>query len=115
MFVICIFIQIGMYFERILIVAGYLSRPELSFNWVNYTPHAPEILITMGTFAFLALLYVVFTRVVPIIPVWEVYEGQAMQKYAANWSCGGLQHARNRTRREVMAHFMLLVCSITSQ
>jgi molybdopterin-containing oxidoreductase family membrane subunit len=79
MFVICIFIQIGMYLERVLIVAGSLSRTELPFNWTNYTPHAPEILITIGTLAFLGFLYVVWTRFVPIIPTWEVYEGQAMQ------------------------------------
>jgi len=33
----------------------------------------------VATFGFLALLYVIWTRVVPIIPVWEVYEGQALQ------------------------------------
>ncbi len=79
MFVVCLFIQVGMYLERVLIVAGFLSRNELRFNWVNYTPHAPEILITTGTLAFLGFLYILFTRVVPIIPLWEVYEGQAMQ------------------------------------
>ncbi|MGQ9848481.1 MAG: NrfD/PsrC family molybdoenzyme membrane anchor subunit [Aggregatilineaceae bacterium] len=80
MLVIGIFIQIGMYIERVLIVAGSLSRNELPFNWVNYTPHWPEVTITIGTLAFLGLLYALFTRVVPIIPVWEVYEGQAMQR-----------------------------------
>lgn len=79
MFVIGILIQIGMYVERVLIVAGSLSRNELSFNWVNYTPHWPEVTVTLGALAFLGLLYMVFTRFVPIIPVWEVYEGQAMQ------------------------------------
>lgn len=79
MFVIGILIQIGMYVERVLIVAGSLSRSELSFNWVNYTPHWPEVTVTLGALAFLGLLYMVFTRFVPIIPVWEVYEGQAMQ------------------------------------
>jgi len=33
----------------------------------------------VATFAFLGLLYILWTRVVPIIPVWEVYEGQALQ------------------------------------
>jgi Ni/Fe-hydrogenase subunit HybB-like protein len=79
MFVICIFVQIGMYIERILIVAATLSRNELAFNWVDYVPRPPEIIITVGTLAFLGLLYTLFTRLVPIIPVWEVYEGQAMQ------------------------------------
>lgn len=80
MFVIGILVQVGMYVERVLIVAGSLSRNELSFNWVNYTPHWPEVTVTVGTLAFLGLLYMVFTRFVPIIPVWEVYEGQAMQE-----------------------------------
>ena len=80
MLVICIFIQIGMYLERALIVPGFLSRNELTFNWVAYTPRWPEITITIGTFAFLSLMYVVFTRFVPLIPVWEVYEKQALQK-----------------------------------
>lgn len=79
MVVICVFIQIGMYIERVLIVAGFLSRNELRFNWVNYTPHLPEVIITIGSFAFLALMYTLFSRIAPIIPVWEVYEGQAMQ------------------------------------
>ena len=79
MFVIGLFIQIGMYLERVLIVAGFLSRNELPFNWVAYTPQLPEILITVGVLAFLGLLYVIFTRFVPIIPIWEVYEGQALQ------------------------------------
>jgi len=79
MLVIALFVQIGMYLERVLIVSGFLSRNELPFNWVNYTPRWPELLITVATFAFLALLYLVWTRVVPIIPVWEVYEGQALQ------------------------------------
>ena len=42
-------------------------------------PRAPEIMITIGALAFLGLMYTLFTRVAPIIPVWEVYEGQAMQ------------------------------------
>lgn len=79
MFVICVAVQIGMYLERILIVPGFLSRSELPFNWVNYTPHLPEILITIGTFGLLSFLYILWTRIVPIIPVWEVHEGQAFQ------------------------------------
>ena len=79
MLVIAIFIQIGMYIERVVIVAGMLSRSELPFNWVDYVPRAPEILITIGALAFLGLMYTLFTRIAPIIPVWEIYEGQAMQ------------------------------------
>ncbi|NLX08086.1 MAG: polysulfide reductase NrfD [Chloroflexi bacterium] len=80
MLVIAVFVQIGMYLERVLIVSGFLSRNELPFNWINYTPNWPEILITIGTFGFMALLYILWTRVVPIIPLWEVHEGQSRQR-----------------------------------
>jgi molybdopterin-containing oxidoreductase family membrane subunit len=79
LFIVCIFVQIGMYLERVLIIPGSLGRSELPYNWVNYTPHWPEVTITIATFGFMALLYVLFTRVFPIIPLWEVYEGQALQ------------------------------------
>ncbi|NDJ75699.1 MAG: polysulfide reductase NrfD [Chloroflexi bacterium] len=79
MVVICLLIQVGMYLERILIVSGFLSRNELPFNWVDYVPRWPEIVITVGALGFLGLLYALWTRVIPIIPVWEVYEGQATQ------------------------------------
>jgi Ni/Fe-hydrogenase subunit HybB-like protein len=80
MFVVCVFVQIGMYIERTLIVEGMLSRNELRFDWVNYTPHLTETLITVGAFGAVAFLYLLFTRIAPIIPVWEVYAGQTRQK-----------------------------------
>jgi molybdopterin-containing oxidoreductase family membrane subunit len=80
LFIVCLFVQVGMYIERILIVPGMLSRNELPFNWINYTPHWPELAITACTFAFLAFLYTLWTRFVPIIPLWEVHEGQALQE-----------------------------------
>ncbi len=79
LFTVAVLIQIGMYLERILIVAAFLSRNELPFNWVDYVPRLPEVLITVGAMAFLILMYTLFTRIAPIIPVWEVYEGQAVQ------------------------------------
>jgi Ni/Fe-hydrogenase subunit HybB-like protein len=80
MFVVCVFVQIAMFVERALIVEGMLARNELRFNWVNYTPHLPEILMTVGAFGVVAFMYLVFTRLAPIVPVWEVYEGQTLQK-----------------------------------
>ena len=37
----------------------------------HYLPALPEILITVACFAGLFLLYAVFTRFFPIIPIWE--------------------------------------------
>jgi molybdopterin-containing oxidoreductase family membrane subunit len=78
LFFICVFVQIGMYLERYLIVAVTLGVNELPFSWGRYPPHLPETLITIGAFALVGFLYVLFSRIVPLIPVWEVYEGQVL-------------------------------------
>jgi Ni/Fe-hydrogenase subunit HybB-like protein len=79
LFIICVFVQIGMYIERYLIVAVTLGRNEMPFAWGTYIPHLPETLITIGAFAMVAFLYILVSRIVPLIPVWEVQEGQLMQ------------------------------------
>jgi len=76
---VCIFVQIGMYLERYLIVNVSLGQNELPFSWGVYVPHLPEILVTIGSFALVAFLYTLFSRIIPLIPVWEIQEGQMLQ------------------------------------
>ena len=75
LFLITIGINIGMYLERFIIVTGYLRINNLPFDWGTYKPSI-EVPIFIGTVAFFALLYVLASRVIPLIPVWEVIEGQ---------------------------------------
>jgi hypothetical protein len=67
-----------MYIERYLIVPTTLGRNELPFDWGIYVPHLPESLITLGAFALVGFLYVLISRIIPLIPVWEVLEGQML-------------------------------------
>ena len=76
--VICIFVQIGMYLERYLIIPVMSGRNELPFDWGTYIPRL-ETLITVASFALVAFLYLLFSRVFPLIPVWEILEGQILQ------------------------------------
>jgi molybdopterin-containing oxidoreductase family membrane subunit len=78
LFVVALLVNVGMYLERVIIVPLTLARNELPFSWGVYTLRLPETMITIGTFCFLFLAYMIFTRVFPIIPLWEVYEGQAL-------------------------------------
>jgi Ni/Fe-hydrogenase subunit HybB-like protein len=75
LFLITIGINIGMYLERYIIVTGFLRINALPFDWGTYTPTI-EIPVFIGTVALFALLYVLASRVIPLIPVWEVIEGQ---------------------------------------
>ena len=69
-------VNVGMFTERALIVIGSLQRNDLPFNWGTYRPTWVEISIIAMTFAGFALLYPLFSRIIPFVPVWEIKEGR---------------------------------------
>jgi Ni/Fe-hydrogenase subunit HybB-like protein len=69
-------INVGMFLERYIIVTGFLRRNHLPFNWGDYSPSVVEISIVAGSLCAFLLLYALLSRLVPLIPVWEVREGQ---------------------------------------
>jgi len=69
-------VNVGMFTERALIVIGSLQRNDIPFNWGTYRPTWVEISIVAMTFAGFALLYTVFSRIIPFVPVWEIKEGR---------------------------------------
>jgi molybdopterin-containing oxidoreductase family membrane subunit len=69
-------VNVGMYTERVLIVMGNLQRNYLPFVWGSYKPTWVEISIVAMTFAGFILLYTLFSRIVPYVPVWEIKEGR---------------------------------------
>jgi Ni/Fe-hydrogenase subunit HybB-like protein len=78
MLVIAIFVQIGMYLERYLIIPVSLGYNELPFSWGIYIPRT-GVILTIAAFAFVVLGYLVFSRFFPLIPAWEILEGQILQ------------------------------------
>jgi Ni/Fe-hydrogenase subunit HybB-like protein len=73
--IIGLLINVGKYFEDYVIVPVSLTINRMPFSWRYYFPRV-EILLTIGTVALFSLLYMIATRIVPVIPVWEVQEGQ---------------------------------------
>jgi Ni/Fe-hydrogenase subunit HybB-like protein len=69
-------VNVGMFTERALIVIGSLQRNDMPFNWGMYRPTWVEISIVAMTFAGFALLYTLFSRIIPFVPVWEIKEGR---------------------------------------
>jgi Ni/Fe-hydrogenase subunit HybB-like protein len=65
-------VVIGMWLERFLIIVPSLSHKYLPYSWGTYRPTWVEITITAGTFAGMALLYMLFAKTVPIISIWEL-------------------------------------------
>ncbi len=71
-----IFVMIGMWLERYLIVVPTLINPRLPIARGVYYPTWVELSLTAGCFAAFILLYALFSKVFPIISVWEIREGR---------------------------------------
>jgi molybdopterin-containing oxidoreductase family membrane subunit len=69
-------VLVGMWLERFLIIVPSLANKALPYSWGRYEPQPIEIVITIATFAAMALLYVLFAKVVPVISVWEMKVGE---------------------------------------
>ncbi|HKZ44494.1 MAG TPA: NrfD/PsrC family molybdoenzyme membrane anchor subunit [Anaerolineales bacterium] len=74
-FTIGLLINIAMYIERYVIIPISLTINRMPFTWKSYIPGV-EIWLTLGTFAFFILLYMMASKIIPLVPVWEVQEGQ---------------------------------------
>jgi molybdopterin-containing oxidoreductase family membrane subunit len=76
MFWTCVLVNIGMWLERFLIVIpGLLRRSHMTFDWGSYHPSIIEIAIVVETFAFVALGMLLFAKVFPLVPLFDVKEG----------------------------------------
>ena len=76
LFTIGLLINVGMWFERYIIIPVSLTINRMPFTWKLYIPRV-EIVLGIGTLAFFILIYMIASRLVPMVPVWEVQEGQA--------------------------------------
>ena len=65
-------VLIGMWLERFLIIIPTLSFGRLPAAWGRYSPTWVEISITVSTFAAMAVLYLIFAKLFPIISIWEL-------------------------------------------
>jgi molybdopterin-containing oxidoreductase family membrane subunit len=74
MWVISILINVGMWFERYVIIMTGLSHEYNPVSWGNYTPNVVELTILVGSFAWFLMWFLLFIRVFPVIAINEVKE-----------------------------------------
>jgi Ni/Fe-hydrogenase subunit HybB-like protein len=75
LFTIGLLINVGMWFERYIIIPTSLTINRMPFTWRVYVPRV-EILLSLGTLSLFILIYMIASRLIPLVPVWEVQEGQ---------------------------------------
>lgn len=76
MFIITLLINVGMYAERFTIIPMTLAEQRVPFLWGDYVPNVTDIAIVAGSFSLFIFLYLAASRLIPLVPVWEVQEGQ---------------------------------------
>ncbi|WP_407677311.1 NrfD/PsrC family molybdoenzyme membrane anchor subunit [Candidatus Seribacter sulfatis] len=70
--IISIFVNVGMWFERFVIANTTLSRDFLPSSWGYYSPTVVDIFTFFGTFGFFSILFLLFLRFLPLMPMAEV-------------------------------------------
>lgn len=71
-FAISIFINIGMWYERYIIVVTSLSKSYLPSSWAEYHPTIVEIGFYVGTLGMFAAAVLLFFKYIPQIAIHEV-------------------------------------------
>lgn len=75
MFITTILVNIGMWLERFLIIIpGLIRRTPMVFDWGSYQPSIIEILMVIATFAWVLLGMLIFSKVFPLIPLFDIKE-----------------------------------------
>ncbi len=61
-----------MWFERFVIIATTLARDYIPSSWSYYSPTWVEICIFIGTIGLFFTLYLIFSRVAPVVAIAEI-------------------------------------------
>ncbi len=84
-FVLSIIVNIGMWFERFVIIATTLAKDYIPSNWSYYSPSWVEVGLYLCTFGFFGTAYLIFMRVAPVVAIAEV---KAILKSSGNQYVG---------------------------
>jgi molybdopterin-containing oxidoreductase family membrane subunit len=72
MFVLGIIVNIGMWFERFVIIVTSLSRDFMPSSWAYYKPTLVDAGILIGSFGLFFTLVILFTKTLPVVSIAEV-------------------------------------------
>jgi molybdopterin-containing oxidoreductase family membrane subunit len=99
LFVVGILVNVGMWLERWVIIAGSLGHDFLPHNWRPYAPTWVELSISVGSLAFFLFWFLGFSKLLPTVAVADVKEMAAGRLYAREEYSGEKPKRRRRARR----------------
>lgn len=89
MFVVSIFVNIGMWFERFVITVTSLHRDYLPSNWGMYAWSRWDAAILFGSFGMFLTIFLLYLRFVPAISIAEVKPVLSVGRKPKNGGHGG--------------------------
>jgi hypothetical protein len=71
-FVMVILVNVGMWFERFVIIVTSLHRDFLPSSWAMFTPTLTDMGLLVGSFGFFFTLLFLFLKTLPLVSISEV-------------------------------------------
>jgi len=78
-FALSLLINVGMWFERFVIIVTSLHRDFLPSAWTMYKPTVIEVVTLIGSFGLFFTLFLLFCRFLPVIAIGEI---KGVSRYA---------------------------------
>ena len=72
LFVVSILANVGMWFERFVIIVVSLHRSFLPSGWGMFYPTPIDVGVLVGVFGLFFTSFLLFIRVLPMIAIWEI-------------------------------------------
>jgi molybdopterin-containing oxidoreductase family membrane subunit len=72
LFVVSILVNVGMWFERFVIIVVGQHRAYLPSGWGDFKPTIVDISILIGSFGLFFTFFLLFIRFLPMIAMWEI-------------------------------------------
>jgi len=79
LFVLSLFVNVGMWLERFIIIVTSLAKEFNPYSWGTYTPSFVEVGITIGSFGMFFTFFLIFSKVLPVLSISEIKE-QGVEK-----------------------------------
>ena len=105
LFVMSLFVNVGMWLERFVIVVTSLANDFVPSSWAHYTPTSGTSCCIAGTFGLFTTAFLLFLRFLPMISMFEVKTLLPQGKVRLNTDGCTLPRAHTPALHGVMAEY----------
>ncbi len=74
LFILSLFINLGMWYERFVIVVPSLSNEFEPWQWTHYMPSWVDMALLLGSFGWFFMWFLLFVKQLPVIAIAEIKE-----------------------------------------